>query len=89
MNTEGIIAEIDSEIQKLTEARNLLNGVDPSPIRAARGVRGRKATSAPKPQGAIRKSSMTPEGRKRIADAMRARWAAKKSTVKAIKGVKK
>jgi hypothetical protein len=67
-----IIAEIDSQISKLQQARALLAGT----VAAAPAGRGRpkgsKSTSVtPTP----RKRKLSAEGRKRIADAMKKRWA--------------
>jgi hypothetical protein len=73
-----IIAEIDGQILKLQQARALLAGT--TTTSAARTGRGRpkgskntaaSATSATTP----RKRKLSPEGRKRIADAMKRRWA--------------
>jgi hypothetical protein len=69
-----IIAEIDAQISKLQQARALLAGTTTAPaVRTGRGrPKGSKnapATTAP------RKRKLSPEGRKRIADAMKKRWA--------------
>jgi len=68
-----IIAEIDAQILKLQKARALLaEGLQPE--HTAR--RGRSKGSANTAKTAARsKRKMTPEGRKRIADAMKKRWA--------------
>jgi hypothetical protein len=67
-----IIAEIDSQISKLQQARALLAGTT-----TAHTGRGRPKGS--KNAGALaktpRKRKLSPEGRKRIADAMKKRWA--------------
>jgi len=76
-----IIAEIDSQIAKLQQARSLLTessaAVRTGPGRprgskntAAKAV-ATKAVAAPKK----RKRRLSAEGRKRIADAMKKRWA--------------
>jgi len=82
----GIIAEIDAEILKLQQARALLSGT----TQTAQVGRGRpkgsknaKATvtakvAAPAKKKAAAKRSLSPEGRKRIADAMKKRWANKR-----------
>jgi hypothetical protein len=69
-----IIAEIDAQISKLQQARALLAGTMASAARTGRGrPKGSKntasATTTP------RKRKLSPEGRKRIADAMKKRWA--------------
>jgi hypothetical protein len=61
-----IIAEIDAEIQKLQQARALLAST-PS-VRTGPGrPKGSKTVAS--------KRKLSPEGRKRIADAMKKRWA--------------
>jgi len=74
-----IIAEIDAQIQKLQQARSLLAEAS-QPVRAGRGrPKGTKkptsAASAGTASTGKRKRKLTPEGRKRIADAMKKRWA--------------
>lgn len=69
MEVSRIIAEIDAQILKLQQARTLLAS-------AAQPVRSRPG----RPKGSVktaakRKRKLTPEGRKRIADAMKKRWA--------------
>jgi hypothetical protein len=69
-----IIAEIDAQISKLQQARALLAGTATS---AGRGGPGRPKGSknAAATPAAPRKRKLSPEGRKRIADAMKKRWA--------------
>jgi hypothetical protein len=69
-----IIAEIDGQIAKLQQARALLAEGGAAP-RAGRGrPKGSKnLATATAPKTAKRK--LSPEGRKRIADAMKKRWA--------------
>ena len=77
MEVSRIVAEIDAQILKLQQARTLLAGSCSS--RRARG-RGRPKGSknggaaAAAPVG-TRKRKLSPEGRKRIAEAMKKRWA--------------
>jgi hypothetical protein len=71
MTLSAILAEIDEEISKLKQARTLL--ADESV--AKRGP-GRPKGSLGK--SAKKKRNLTPEGRKRIAEAVRRRWAAQK-----------
>lgn len=72
MEVNRIIAEIDAQISKLQQARALLAGTTVAP-RAGRGrPKGSKNASA---ATAPRKRKLSPEGRKRIADAMKKRWA--------------
>lgn len=73
MQVNQILSEIDSEIERLQQARNILAGTT--------GTRGRKRgpSAAPKPakkRGGKRR--LSPEGRKRISEALKARWAERK-----------
>ena len=69
MEVSKIVAELDKEISRLKEARALLAGTAP----ASRRVSSKKKSTA-KP----RKRTMTAEGRRRIAEAMKKRWAERK-----------
>jgi len=73
-----IIAEIDAQISKLQQARALLSGSTSTASRTGRGrPKGSKntAAAAPAKTTTTRKRKLSPEGRKRIADAMKKRWA--------------
>jgi hypothetical protein len=71
-----IIAEIDAQISKLQQARALLAGTTVTATRAGRGrPKGSKNAASGAPATAPRKRKLSPEGRKRIADAMKKRWA--------------
>jgi hypothetical protein len=72
-----ILAEIDGQIAKLQQARALLSGTTVTSKRTGPGrPKGSKnATAAAPAAKAPRKRKLTPEGRKRIADAMKKRWA--------------
>lgn len=70
MEVKQIIAELEQEIARLKEARALLAG--DSPARR----RGRPKGSAKQKQG--RKRHLTPEGRRRIREALKRRWAAQR-----------
>jgi hypothetical protein len=70
-----IIAEIDAQISKLQQARALLSGTAAPAGRSGPGrPKGSKNAAAPAAAGS-RKRKLSPEGRKRIADAMKKRWA--------------
>ena len=73
MEVSRIIAEIDAQISKLQQARALLAGTTAPAPRAGRGrPKGSKnASTATTP----RKRKLSREGRKRISDAMKKRWA--------------
>jgi hypothetical protein len=74
MAIESILAQIDSEIARLTQVRSLLAGSGSSnkTERKTRktGAKGRKSRV------------LSPEARKRIAEAQRRRWAAQKAKSK-------
>ena len=78
MAIESIIAQIDEEIAKLQQIRSLLSttGV------AAKAVTAPKAKKAPAKVKGKKRRTMSPEARKRIADAQRKRWAAQKAKSK-------
>jgi len=72
-----LVHEIDSEISRLQQARALLTGET-----AKRGPGRPKAaarkSSPTKAKTGKKKRRLSPEGRKRIAEAMRKRWAERK-----------
>jgi hypothetical protein len=72
VGVKEIVAQIDEEIAQLQRARALLAGkAAPAP---------KKAASAPAAKKTVKKKkrNLTPEGRKRIAEAVRRRWAEQK-----------
>jgi len=72
MDTARIVREIDSEIARLTSARNILssgNSTNDASYRARPA--SNKRTPASKPGG----SRLTPAARKRLSDLMKQRWA--------------
>jgi hypothetical protein len=89
MDVNRIISELDTEIARLQQIRSALGGIGTSaavsaPVKGKRGrPKGSKnatssktaAVAAPKPAAAKKQRKLTPEGRKRIADAMKRRWA--------------
>ena len=73
MEVSRIIAEIDAQISKLQQARALLAGTTVPTTSAGRGrPKGSKNAAPATPR---KKRKLSPEGRKRIADAMKKRWA--------------
>lgn len=70
MQVNQIVAELDQEINRLKEARALLAGAAAVPRR--RGRPASKQVAAPR---TTRKHRLSPEGRKRISDALKRRWA--------------
>ena len=74
MTIDSILSEIDAEIARLTQVRKLL---------ASAGTTARSGQRKTKTAGKSRKTRvLSPEARKRIADAQRRRWAAQKSKAK-------
>jgi hypothetical protein len=73
MSVRDILVEIDHEIARLQQAKALLSG-------SVASTRGRpKATSEEKaPKKRKKKRNISPEGRLRIAEAVKRRWAAQK-----------
>jgi hypothetical protein len=89
MDVRNIVAEIDAKIASLQQARAVLMDLDENAVllKPRRG-RPKGSTNAAKVVGvkiskpAARKRSLSPEGRKRIADAMKRRWAERRKAVK-------
>jgi hypothetical protein len=79
-----ILIEIDNEIARLQQARSLLAG------EGARGARGVKRGKAAVKRAPSKKRKMSAEGRRRIAEAMKRRWAErrKEASAKAAKNTK-
>ena len=86
MEVQHIIKGIDEEIAKLTEARRILESVStPGTAAVKKPGRGRpkgskNAATLEKVEASPAKSKrkLSPEGRKRIAEAMKRRWAERK-----------
>ncbi len=80
MDFHRLIHEIDSEISRLQQARALLTGgpTKRGPGRPKGVAVTNKAVTVADRKPAKRKRRLSPEGRKRIADAMRKRWAERK-----------
>ncbi len=91
MEVSTIIAEIDAQISKLQQARELLSGAINGHKGPGRPKGSKNAKVAVAPKSAKRR--LSPEGRKRIADAMKRRWAerrkaAAKTSPKAVAAAK-
>ena len=65
MGVSEILAQIDREIAQLQQARAMLNGASNGKFRVART--GKRVVR--------KKRNLTPEGRRRIAEAVKRRWA--------------
>lgn len=75
MEVKDIVSEIDREIARLQQARELLAGDSGRRTRgAARKTAAKKAAKSTGP----RRRKLSAEGRRRIAEAMRRRWAERK-----------
>ena len=68
MHVSEIITSIDQEIARLKQVRSILS--DGASTKAVNAQAGRKRAS--------KKRTLSPEARKRIAEAQRKRWAAQK-----------
>ena len=73
MGIKEVVAQIDAEIVRLQQARALLASSS-TPIRRKRG---RNPINGTRP--AKKKRNLTPEGRARIAEAVKRRWAKQKA----------
>ena len=79
MAIDSILAQIDSEIARLTQVRALLSNDGKS---SAAGSKSKGAAAAAPVKSAGKKRVLSPEARKRIADAQRKRWAAQRAKAK-------
>jgi hypothetical protein len=77
MAIENILAQIDSEISSLKQARALLANIGSTTTGSGR--KAAKAGSKAKPR---KKRFLSADARKRIADAQRKRWAAVRAKAK-------
>lgn len=78
MAIESILSQIDAEIARLTQARSLLASLGTDGISLPAAVAKKSPAKAAKRSNRI----LSPEARKRIADAQRKRWAAQKAKPK-------
>jgi hypothetical protein len=76
MDIQNIVAELKGEISRISQAIGLLEGLTNG---APRRV-GRPPGSAATNGGPRRKGGITPAGRRKLAEAMKARWAQRKAT---------
>lgn len=84
MQVSQILIEIDNEISRLQQARNLLAGT------SARGPKRGSYGTAKKAAKAPGRRKLSPEGRRKIAEAMKRRWAErrKEQAAKSAKSAK-
>jgi hypothetical protein len=73
MQLSKILAEIDLEISRLEQARTLLAGEDGPAVKKTHKTKA-AVVSVEAPLKRKKKRNLSPEGRKRIAEAVRRRW---------------
>jgi hypothetical protein len=76
VEVKQILAELDQEIVRLKEVRALLAGET-----SGRRKPGRPAGKSVVPRKVAKKRNLTPEGRKRISEALTRRWAARRKAL--------
>ena len=79
MNIEYILAELDREINRLQQARDLLSGPTAENPRGRGRPKGSKNNPKDDQPGTSGKRSLSAEGKRRIAEAQKPAGAAKKS----------
>jgi hypothetical protein len=80
---------LDEIIQKLEQQRTAIDRALDA-LREVEGpASGNAASSSPAAAKATRKGGMTPEGRRRLSEALKARWAAKRAGSPAAPATKK
>jgi hypothetical protein len=77
MNLSTILREIDTEIERLRKAKDLLSAFT-TPKRSGRPA---KSASIVPPAPAKRRRTLSPEAKAKIAEAQRKRWATQKRNV--------
>ena len=90
MEVKQIVSELDQEIARLREARAILagetNGARKPGRPAKTAAKPAAKSTAPQPR---KKRNLTPEGRRRIQEALKRRWAAqRKNAAKTEKSAK-
>jgi hypothetical protein len=74
LDTQRIVSELKRERDRLSQAIALLEGSDAKP-----GPKpGRRAASISTGRASAKRRHLTPEGRKRLSDLMKKRWADRK-----------
>jgi hypothetical protein len=80
MNRNEIVAQIDAEIARLQKVQSILSGTNITTSKTKTGPTKVKVLTTPT---AVKKRTMSPEGRLRIAAAQKARWAKSRKAAKA------
>jgi hypothetical protein len=90
MDVTRILAEIDGEIARLQQARSAISGLGSnSLLEKPRRGRPKGSVNAPKAAKPKKRRNLSPEGRKRIADAMKRRWAERRKELGKKESAKK
>jgi hypothetical protein len=76
MSTDSILVQIDAEIARLKQARSLLANIGEVATKVTERKTRKSSTKVKKTK---KTRTLSPEARKRIADAQRKRWAAQKA----------
>lgn len=79
MTIDSILAQIDSEIARLTQVRALLSGTGTTKAAAKAATKGTSKAESTPAAGPRKKRVLSADARKRIAEAQRKRWAAQKA----------
>ena len=79
MDVTRILSEIDAEIARLQQARSALTAIAASGTVAPRRGRPKGSVNKKAASTSRRKRNLSPEGRKRIAEAMKRRWAERRA----------
>jgi hypothetical protein len=79
MPTDFILAQIDAEIAKLTQVRSLLANSGKVSAKLTESIARKTPVPAATKVKAKKRRVLSPEARKRIADAQKKRWAAQKA----------
>lgn len=85
MDVSHILSAIDAEIARLQQARQAVASLDgnspvPQPRRGRPKGSTTSTTAAAETGGKKRKRNLSPEGRKRIQEAMQRRWAERRKS---------
>ncbi len=78
MSVSEILASVDREIELLKQVRALLAGSGAAAPAKKQAAASKVAEKPAKKGGARKKRRLSPEGRKRIAEAVRRRWEAQR-----------
>lgn len=79
MDTTKVIAEIDQELSRLQHARAIVAGLGGTAAPRKPGRPPLKLTGTIPAKASKKRGGISPEGRKRIAEAMKRRWAERRA----------